>query len=122
MEIIKSADWVIDLGPGGGKEGGNLVFQGLGNGKFYAYRADNGERIWGYDAKHGIAAPPIAFAMDGVQHIALPVGWGGGLAMLGGSLGAQHGWVYGMHPRRLPVFALDGMAKLPSTPASLSSG
>jgi len=28
MEIIKSADWVIDLGPGGGKEGGNLVFQG----------------------------------------------------------------------------------------------
>ncbi len=29
MEVIKSADWVIDLGPGGGKEGGNLVFQGV---------------------------------------------------------------------------------------------
>jgi len=29
LEVIKSADWVIDLGPGGGKEGGNLVFQGL---------------------------------------------------------------------------------------------
>ncbi len=28
MEIIKSADWVIDLGPGGGKAGGELVFQG----------------------------------------------------------------------------------------------
>ncbi len=28
MEVIKSADWVLDLGPGGGKEGGNLVFQG----------------------------------------------------------------------------------------------
>ena len=28
MEVIKSADWVIDLGPGGGKHGGNLVFQG----------------------------------------------------------------------------------------------
>ncbi len=28
MEIIKSADWVIDLGPGGGKEGGKLLFQG----------------------------------------------------------------------------------------------
>ncbi len=28
MEVIKSADWVIDLGPGGGKEGGKLVFQG----------------------------------------------------------------------------------------------
>jgi excinuclease ABC subunit A len=28
MEVIKSADWVIDLGPEGGEEGGNLVFQG----------------------------------------------------------------------------------------------
>lgn len=28
MEVIKSADWVIDLGPGGGKEGGRLVFEG----------------------------------------------------------------------------------------------
>ncbi len=28
MEVIKCADWIIDLGPGGGKEGGNLVFQG----------------------------------------------------------------------------------------------
>ncbi len=28
MEIIKSADWVIDLGPEGGKEGGQLCFAG----------------------------------------------------------------------------------------------
>ena len=28
LEVVKSADWVIDLGPGGGKEGGQLVFQG----------------------------------------------------------------------------------------------
>ncbi len=28
MEVIKSADWVIDLGPDGGKGGGHLVFQG----------------------------------------------------------------------------------------------
>ena len=28
MEVIKSADWIIDLGPNGGKEGGHLVFQG----------------------------------------------------------------------------------------------
>ena len=29
MEIIKSADWIIDLGPEGGEEGGNIVFEGL---------------------------------------------------------------------------------------------
>ncbi|TVR36444.1 MAG: ATP-binding cassette domain-containing protein, partial [Cryomorphaceae bacterium] len=28
MDVIKCADWVIDLGPGGGVNGGNLVFSG----------------------------------------------------------------------------------------------
>ncbi len=29
MEIIKSADWVIDLGPEGGSKGGSIVFEGI---------------------------------------------------------------------------------------------
>jgi excinuclease ABC subunit A len=29
LEIIKSADWIIDLGPEGGDQGGNLIFEGL---------------------------------------------------------------------------------------------
>jgi excinuclease ABC subunit A len=29
MDVIKCADWLIDLGPEGGEAGGNLVFQGL---------------------------------------------------------------------------------------------
>ncbi|MBP3425176.1 MAG: excinuclease ABC subunit UvrA [Rikenellaceae bacterium] len=28
MDVVKCADWVIDLGPEGGDEGGNLVFEG----------------------------------------------------------------------------------------------
>ena len=28
MEVIKCADWIVDLGPEGGKEGGHLVFEG----------------------------------------------------------------------------------------------
>jgi excinuclease ABC subunit A len=30
--VIKCADWVIDLGPNAGKDGGNLVFQGTPEG------------------------------------------------------------------------------------------
>jgi len=29
VEIIKCADWIIDLGPEGGTDGGNIVFEGL---------------------------------------------------------------------------------------------
>ncbi|MEL6989553.1 MAG: excinuclease ABC subunit A, partial [Bacteroidota bacterium] len=28
LEVLKSADWIIDLGPGAGKDGGQLVFEG----------------------------------------------------------------------------------------------
>ncbi len=28
MDVVKQADWVVDLGPGGGDRGGRLVFQG----------------------------------------------------------------------------------------------
>lgn len=32
LEVIKSADWVVDLGPEGGQAGGNLVFEGTPEG------------------------------------------------------------------------------------------
>ena len=28
IDVIKSADWIIDLGPNGGEEGGQLLFEG----------------------------------------------------------------------------------------------
>jgi excinuclease ABC subunit A len=28
-DMIKSADWVIDLGPDGGKNGGKIIFEGI---------------------------------------------------------------------------------------------
>ena len=28
LDVIKQADWIIDLGPGGGDQGGRLVAQG----------------------------------------------------------------------------------------------
>lgn len=29
LDIIKFADWIIDMGPEGGKNGGELIFQGF---------------------------------------------------------------------------------------------
>jgi excinuclease ABC subunit A len=28
LDVIKSADWIIDLGPEGGEKGGQLMFEG----------------------------------------------------------------------------------------------
>ena len=27
-DVLKCADWIIDIGPGGGKHGGNVLFEG----------------------------------------------------------------------------------------------
>ena len=28
MEVIKTADWIVDMGPDGGDNGGEIIFQG----------------------------------------------------------------------------------------------
>jgi excinuclease ABC subunit A len=28
LDVIRAADWIVDMGPGGGDEGGRVVFQG----------------------------------------------------------------------------------------------
>jgi quinohemoprotein ethanol dehydrogenase len=93
---------------------GNLVFQGEADGGFSAYGASTGKPLWKYDARLGIIGAPISFSTHGKQYISVLVGYGGGAA-IGGSL-MNVGWKYGVQPRRLLTFALDGGALLPPTP------
>jgi len=49
--------------------------------------------------------------------VALLVGWGGvatGVNKAG--VATAHGWAYGVHPRRLIAFSLEGNADLPASP------
>ncbi len=95
---------------------GNLVFQGQADGRLMAYRADDGEVVWTFDVGSGISAPPITYTVGQKQYISVLVGWGGAMVGLGGSLAAHHGWSYGIHPRRLITFSLDGSETLPPSP------
>ena len=112
--------WEVPLhgfwNPGTMTTAGNLVFQGRVDGDFVAYDATTGEALWTFHMGLGISAPPITYAVDGRQYVALLVGWGGSLAAFGGRLGAAHGWAYGVHERRLVVFSLDGESHLPALP------
>jgi quinohemoprotein ethanol dehydrogenase len=95
---------------------GNLVFQGRVDGTLRAYNATTGEELWSHDLGLGISAPPVTYSVDGKQYIALLVGWGGGVAGLGGDISTANGWAYGMQDRRLVAFSLDGEQVLPEQP------
>jgi quinohemoprotein ethanol dehydrogenase len=95
---------------------GNLVFQGTAEGDFYAYDARSGKRLWRFDAQRGISAAPISYSLDGRQHVAVLVGWGG-LASFGSAAFMKHGWKYRGPGIRLLSFSLDGKAALPKVDA-----
>jgi len=53
------------------------VFQGSGDGRFVAYDAATGAKLWEAPTGTGVVAPPVSYSVDGTQYIALLVGWGG---------------------------------------------
>ncbi|MEE8321908.1 MAG: PQQ-binding-like beta-propeller repeat protein [Gammaproteobacteria bacterium] len=53
---------------------GGLVFTGEGNGNFNAFDAMDGERLWTYHSQYGVNAPPVTYAVDGKQYVAVAAG------------------------------------------------
>jgi excinuclease UvrABC ATPase subunit len=45
LDIIKYADWIIDLGPGGGKNGGEVLFQGIPEDLIKEKRSETGRYL-----------------------------------------------------------------------------
>ncbi len=92
---------------------GGLVFQGDALGMFTAYNKDSGEVLWRFNAQSSMLAPPITYAVDGVQHVAIMTG-SGGAALHGGETAPAPpaSLKYGNLGRML-VFKLGGAATLP---------
>ena len=59
---------------------GGLVFTGEGGGDFDAYDAATGKKLWRFACGAGVNAPPISYAIDGRQYVAVAAGgsaiWG----------------------------------------------
>jgi quinohemoprotein ethanol dehydrogenase len=95
---------------------GNLVFQGTSDGRFIAYSADKGEKMWETPVGVGIIGSPVTYEIDGVQYVSVMAGWGGSFALVGGYAltdGATQ------NVGRLLTFALDAkqpLAALPKRP------
>ncbi len=48
---------------------GDVVFQGVGTGDFYAFDAQTGAQLFKYTAESGIRASPGSYAVDGQQYV-----------------------------------------------------
>lgn len=90
---------------------GNLVFQGTADGRFVAYSADKGAKLWDVKVGTGIIASPVTYEIDGVQYVSIMAGWGGAFPLTGGSIGLP------ATPGRLLTFALNGKQQLPEAMA-----
>ena len=53
---------------------GGLVFAGAGKGLFAAFDSATGQRLWQHQCDAGVNAPPISYAIDGRQYVAVAAG------------------------------------------------
>ena len=53
---------------------GGLVFTGEGNGNFDAFDVSTGDLLWHYQSDYGVNAPPVTYAINNVQYIAVASG------------------------------------------------
>lgn len=89
---------------------GNLIFQGNSVGEFAAYTADGGKKLWSTPAQTGIVATPVTYTVDGEQYVTVLAGWGGSLALSGGTVAAATGV---RNISRVLTYKLGGSKKLP---------
>ena len=86
---------------------GNLVFQGRGSGELWVYAADSGKVLKTVQTGSHIMAAPMTYAVNGVQYVAVQVGYGGtniaGYTIPPSSAAAKYENV-----NRIIAFKLDG--------------
>jgi len=92
---------------------GNLVFQGTADGRFVAYQADNGTKLWEAKAGTGVVAAPVTYEIDGEQYVSVMAGWGGAFALVGGDAAAVN---QVRNVGRLLTYKLGGKVALPVVP------
>ena len=94
---------------------GDLLFQGTASGRFEAFAAGTGERLWSVQTGSAINAAPASYSIGGVQYVLIPIGAGGGLQF---QYPQMHSTEASNGPTRLLAFTLEGEAQLAVSPAA----
>jgi quinohemoprotein ethanol dehydrogenase len=85
---------------------GNVVFQGTAEGRFIAFNAKTGEKLWETPTGTGVIAAPNTYMVDGKQYVSIAVGWGG-------SYGLAQRASEKIGPGTVYTFAIGGKEPLP---------
>ncbi len=101
------AEYVAPWNGGTLTTAGNLVFQGTADGRFIAYNATTGEKLWETPTGTGVVAAASTYLIDGKQYVSVAVGWGG-------VFGISQRVTELQSPGTVYTFAVDGKAPLPA--------
>jgi quinohemoprotein ethanol dehydrogenase len=101
------AEYVAPWNGGTLTTAGNLVFQGTADGRFIAYNATTGEKLWETPVGTGVVAAPATYTIDGKQYVSIAVGWGGVFGIMLRATELQS-------PGTVYTFAVDGKAPPPA--------
>lgn len=109
--VAQKERWRVEhVGPWNGgtlATAGNLVFQGTADGRFMAYDARDGRKLWETPVGTGVVAAPSTYLVDGTQYVSIAVGWGGVYGIT-----ARHTDRKG--PGTVYTFAIGGQARAPA--------
>ena len=112
--VKQKAAWKVDhIGPWNGgtlATAGNLVFQGSADGRFVAYNATNGNKLWEVQVGTGVVAAPVTYEVDGQQYVSIAAGWGG-------AYGLRLHHSESQSPGKIYTFCLDGKIPMPELEA-----
>ena len=86
---------------------GNLVFQGTADGRFMAFNATNGQKLWEAPTGSGVIAAPSTYLVDGKQYVSIAVGWGGAYGLAARATER-------LGPGTVYTFAVGGKAEPPA--------
>ena len=106
QETRWSVEYVSPFNGGTLATAGNLIFQGSADGRFIAYNASTGAKLWESPTGTGVVAAPITYAVRGKQYVSVAVGWGGIFGLSARATDRKT-------PGTVYTFALDGKEKLP---------
>lgn len=132
--VKQEAAWKVDLKTpwNGGvlTTAGNLVFQGTADGRFVAYHAETGEKLWETPTGTGVIAAPATYEVDGEQYVTVAAGWGGVYGLPNSHSETQtSGKVYtfklgatGQMPEFTPVPQKPLVSGIPYDPADFNMG